>query len=565
MSFDGVFVHSLVHELNELLKGGRINRIFQPFSQELHLVIRSNRQNHRLASSIHPVYYQMHLTKDQPANPAKAPLFAMILRKHIENSQILNIRQIENDRLIEFELSGRDELGDDKSYLLMFELMGRHSNIVLVDQPTMTIIDCIKHVPPFQNSYRTLLPGAPYQLPPRRPDQVNLWKMTQTERSQWVKEHPDLIDPSYRSQMIQGLSRTSNDLMTHWMEFDDLSIEEAVEKLLTKATHPSPTLIADSDRMAYYFTDLPYLDGKRQSFPNLSELVETFYKQKILTDRIQQITGSLTQRLEHIIQRNQRKLKHLAKDRIKAQQADRYQLYGELIQAYMHQIHKGDTQAEVINYYDNQPITIPLNPQKTPIENSQQYFKRYTKYRDSLNYIDKQTQLTMDETDYLETILLQIEQADLDDIESIKDELHQQGYRLNKQKQNQKRQTKPSKPRQFETSDGVRILVGRNNSQNDQLSMKQANKNYWWLHAKDIPGAHVIVESTEPSDDTLDMAALIAAFYSKARDSANVPVDVVQVKHLRKPNGARPGFVIYEGQQTLFATPDEQIVQSLQI
>lgn len=563
MSFDGFFVHSLVNELKELLKKGRINRIFQPFSQELHLVIRSNRKNYRLASSIHPVYYQMHLTDDQPTNPAKAPLFAMILRKHIENSQILKIRQVENDRIIEFELSGLDELGDAKSYLLIFELMGRHSNIILVDQPTMTIIDCIKHVPPYQNSYRTLLPGASYQLPPFRENQVNLFNLTSKERTDWIKSHPDVLDPSYRSQVIQGLSRASNQLLTYWIEEEDLTIEEALERFIKKAKSPTPTLIKNEKDMAFYFTDLEYIEGTRQTFTSLNELMSVFYKQKILTDRINQMTGSLIQRLEHIIKRNKRKLKHLAKDRIRAQQADRYQLYGELIQAYLYDINKGDTEATVINYYTNEPVTIPLNPQQSAVENSQRYFKRYTKYRDSLKFIDHQTQLAMDENDYLENILLQIEQADMEDIESIKEELKQQGY-LKKQRRSSKRHSKPSKPRLFITPDNTRILVGRNNTQNDQLSMKQANKNYWWMHAKDIPGAHVIIEHDNPSVDTLDYAAMIAAFYSKARDSANVPVDLVQVRHLRKPNGARPGFVIYEGQQTLFSTPKENVIQSIQ-
>ncbi|MGX7348961.1 Rqc2 family fibronectin-binding protein [Dolosicoccus paucivorans] len=564
MSFDGFFVHSLVNELKESLENGRINRVFQPFSQELHLVIRSNRKNYRLASSIHPVYYQMHLTDEQPTNPAKAPLFAMILRKHIENSQILKIRQIQNDRIIEFELSGRDELGDAKSYLLIFELMGRHSNIILVDQPTMTIIDCIKHVPPYQNSYRTLLPGANYQLPPLRENQVNLFELTKKERAEWIKNHPDLLDPSYRGQAVQGLSRASNQLITYWIEHDKLTIEDALERFIEKASSPTPTLIKSKQDMAFYFTDLEYIKGERRIFNSLSELISTFYKQKILTDRISQMTGSLIQRLEHIIKRNKRKLKHLAKDRIRAQQADRYQLYGELIQAYLYDIHKGDIEATVINYYTNEPVTIPLNPQQSAVENSQRYFKRYTKYRDSLKFIDHQTRLAMDENDYLENILLQIEQADMDDIESIKEELNQQGY-LKKQKRSSKRHSRPSKPRLFITPDNTRILVGRNNTQNDQLSMKQANKNYWWMHAKDIPGAHVIIEHDDPSADTLDYAAIIAAFYSKARDSANVPVDLVQVKHLRKPNGARPGFVIYEGQQTLFATPKEETIQSLQV
>lgn len=566
MSFDGFYTHKITEELTSKLKNGRIHKIYQPFEQELQFVIRSNRTNYRLEASIHPMYYRMHLTDEKSNNPQQAPMFCMLLRKHLENATVLDIRQFENDRIITFELSGRDELGDLQSYLLIFELMGRHSNIILVNPVTKKIIDCIKHIPPSMNSFRSLQPGAEYILPPKNETQKNIFELNNTELDTFATEHQELLAAGKASKVIQGMSALASKQISAWISDNNLSSSQALSKYLEELKSGQPVIFRSDNQMKFYAMDLPYLNGERDYFPTLSASLDLFYNQKVRLDRVKQLSGDLIQRLKQVIEKNYHKLDNLQKDRLIAEDADIYRLKGELINAFSYQIEKGQSSTIVQNYYkNNEPYTIELNPRKTPSENSQAYFKRYTKYRDSLRYIEKQEKLATEEIEYLESVLVQLDQAEIEDIEDIKTELVREGYGGKRNKTIKKRAKSKSKPRQYKSSDGVIMYVGRNNQQNDELSMRKASKNHWWLHTKDIPGAHVIVESDKPSDQTMTEAAEIAAYYSKSQNSANVPVDTVQVKHLRKPNGAKPGYVIYEGQNTLYVTPKADKIESLEL
>lgn len=566
MSFDGFYTHKITEELTSKLKNGRIHKIYQPFEQELQFVIRSNRTNYRMDASIHPTYYRLHLTEEKSNNPQQAPMFCMLLRKHLENATVLDIRQYENDRIITFELSGRDELGDLQSYLLIFELMGRHSNIILVNPVTNKIIDCIKHIPPSMNSFRSLQPGAEYILPPKNENQENILQLSEAQLNEFATENQELLATGKASKVIQGMSGLASKQITAWINDDQLTAYQALEKYLHELKTGQPVIFRTDNQMKFYAMDLPYLKGERDYYESLSRSLDVFYNQKVRLDRVKQLSGDLIQRIKQIIEKNYHKLENLEKDRQVAQDADTYRLKGELINAFSYQIEKGQASTVVPNYYDNnEPYTIELNPRKTPSENSQAYFKRYTKYRDSLRFIEKQEKLALQEIEYLDSVLVQLEQAEIEDIEDIKAELIREGYGGKRNKSDKKRAKSKSKPRRFQSSDGVMIYVGRNNQQNDELSMRKASKNHWWLHTKDIPGAHVIVESDKPSDQTMTEAAEIAAYYSKSQNSANVPVDTVQVKHLRKPNGAKPGYVIYEGQNTLFVTPVEKKISELKI
>ena len=566
MSFDGFFTHALVAELREQLLNGRIHKIYQPFEQELQFVVRANRKNQRLAASIHPTYYRLLLTEERPSNPTHAPMFCMLLRKHLENASILDIRQIENDRIIEFELSGRDELGDLQTYLLIFELMGRHSNIILVNTRTQTIIDCIKHVSPAFNSYRSLQPGAAYIRPPKNPNQQNIMTMNPDDLKTWVNIHSEDLASGQAHRIVQGLSKMLAESIQFLIHEENKTELEAVQFILERVKSPQPTLFENKDSIKFYAFDLPDLVGKRKNIASLSALLELFFHQKVHLDRVKQLSGDMIQKIKHIIDRNNVKLTKLAKEKSIAAAADNYRIKGELLNAYAYQLDKGMTEAQLENYYDNNSLlSVELDPRKTPIENSQQYFKKYTKYRDSLKYINQQEALALEENDYLDGVLVQLSQADIEDVETIKQELTDEGYVSQKKGSVKKRAKSKSKPRRFRSSDGVIIYVGRNNQQNDELSMRKAAKNHWWFHTKDIPGAHVIVETDKPSDQTKQEAAEIAAYYSKFQQSANVPVDTVQVKQLHKPNGAKPGFVIYEGQQTLFVTPVESKITEMVI
>ena len=564
MSFDGFLTHALVKGLGAHLIGGKVAKIYQPFEQELQLVVRSQRQNFRLLISIHPQYYRLHLTDERPSNPEHAPMFCMLLRKHLEQAVLLDIQQVENDRILELHFTGRDELGDSQVYRLIIELMGRHSNVILVNGQDR-IIDCLKHVPMALNSYRLLQPGADYRRPPQDEHQVNLFKLSQAERTELAEHLASATSPGQVQARIQGLGRLASQSFL-------AQVQEGAswDKLLAdfcQTVDAGGAYFLEADKPDFYMTPLPAVAGQWIAHETLSGLIAFYYAERVRLDRIKQMTGDLNQRLQYLIDRNQLKLANLDQDQAVASQSESYRIKGELLSAYAYQIQKGQTQVALPNYYDNdQVIEIELDPRKTAIENSQAYFKRYTKYRDALKHIALQRQLAQEEIAYLESVQVQLSRADLQDVAQIRLELAEQGYLSAKQQNLKKRrQEKGLGPRLYQASDGTRILVGRNNLQNDQLSLKQANKNFWWLHAKNIPGSHVIIESDQPSDTTLTEAAILAAFYSKFQQSANVPVDYLQVKHLRKPNGAKPGYVIYEGQKTLSVTPSLEAVEAMEI
>lgn len=552
MSFDGFFTHALVEELKNQFVGSKVMKIYQPFEQELQIVLRANRQNRRLAFSIHPQYYRLHETVEKPNNPEHAPMFCMLMRKHLENAIILDIRQVDNDRIVEFDLTGRDELGDAQIYRLIIELMGRHSNLLLVNGKGV-IIDCMKHVNLSQNAYRSLQPGGMYLRPPVRQEQVNIWQ----------EAIPSDLNIHQLGQAIQGMGAFASQAIRDEVERGN-ELKDVLENFKQAVQQGPATLYhLENQRYAFYCCSLPIHTAKQQTFTTLSKLVSDYYQEKVRIDRIKQMTGDLSRHLKQLIDRHQQKLAKLQGDRQIAEAADEYRVKGELLTAYSYQVAKGATSISLPNYYaDEQLLVIELNPRKTAIENSQHYFKQYMKYREALQYIETQEQQAMEALHYLETVLMQLEHADLEDVEPIKQELMEQGYSSKKQQSLKKRaKIKGNAPREFQATDGTKIYVGRNNQQNDELSLKQAAKDYWWFHAKNIPGSHVIVASSQLTDQTRTEAAEIAAYYSKFQHSANVPVDMIQVKHLRKPNGAKPGFVVYEGQTTLFVTPDSNKIQ----
>ena len=488
----------------------------------------------------------------------------MLLRKHLEQAVLLDIQQVENDRILELHFTGRDELGDSQVYRLIIELMGRHSNVILVNGQDR-IIDCLKHVPMALNSYRLLQPGADYRRPPQDEHQVNLFKLSQAERTELAEHLASATSPGQVQARIQGLGRLASQSFLAQVQKG-----ASWDKLLAdfcQAVDAGGAYFLEADKPDFYMTPLPAVAGQWIAHETLSGLIAFYYAERVRLDRIKQMTGDLNQRLQYLIDRNQLKLANLDQDQAVASESESYRIKGELLSAYAYQIQKGQTQVALPNYYDNnQVIEIELDPRKTAIENSQAYFKRYTKYRDALKHIALQRQLAQEEIAYLESVQVQLSRADLQDVAQIRLELAEQGYLSAKQQNLKKRrQEKGLGPRLYQASDGTRILVGRNNLQNDQLSLKQANKNFWWLHAKNIPGSHVIIESDQPSDTTLTEAAMLAAYYSKFQQSANVPVDYLQVKHLRKPNGAKPGYVIYEGQKTLSVTPSSEAVEAMEI
>ncbi|MTD39020.1 DUF814 domain-containing protein [Erwinia sp. CPCC 100877] len=562
MSFDGVFTHKMVSELSDTLVSGRISKIHQPYENEIILVIRSKGKNHKLLLSAHPSYARIQLTEIAYTNPDTPPNFVMMLRKFLEGAILEQILQVENDRVVHFHFTKRDELGDLQNIILVVELMGRHSTIVLLNKENNKILDAIKHVGSSQNSYRSLLPGVTYLEPPHQ-EQLNPFHASK-EKVFALLSQADELNGKYLQTQFQGLGKDTADELAFRLnerQNEKMQIWTAFwTDILTKAV-PTLTETAKKD----YFTPLPFqsLDGRQRFFDTFSQLLDAFYGGKAEKDRVKQQGGELIRKIEKELKRNQSKVIKLKQTLADTELAENFRRDGELLTTFMAQVPKGATAVELPNYYDeDRLLTIKLNPALTPNQNAQKYFQKYQKLKNAVKVVKIQIEQATQEINYLESVLSQLEIAGPMDIETIREELLTQGY-VKKRSAKKQKQPKKSQPDEFQATDGTLILVGRNNLQNDQLTLKTARKTDIWLHAKDIPGSHVIIKNSEPSEDTLLEAAKLAAYYSKYRMSAQVPVDYVQVKHVHKPNGAKPGYVIYEKQKTLFVTPDEALVQSL--
>ena len=550
MSFDGMFTHALIKELNTTFAGGRIHKIQQPYEMELVLTIRANRKNHKLLISAHPSFGRIQVTEQAYNNPETPPNFTMVLRKYVEGNIIDSIEQYDNDRIIIFNLTRRDELGDASQQQLIVEIMGRHSNIFLLDKDKK-IIDAIKHVPMYQNTFRTILPGATYQLPPIQ-NQVNPFKVGENFESD-----KSLMTAKFLQSQLMGLGRDSAIELASLIEKDSRKPYQVIQDFCADFENPNPTLVVQDDKQ--HFLVFPYttISGEESHYDDLSALLTAYYAKKSKHDYVRQVGNAIIQVVEKNLTHQHKRLANLNQDMEKSSKADTFQLKGELLTTFLYQIEKGQTEVTLANYYDNdQPITISLDPALTPSQNAQKYYHKYNKLRNAINHIEKQKVVAEAEIQYLESIQTQLNFAEPNELADIRDELIDQGY-LKKQKQDKKKRSNngSAKPREYKTVEGNRILVGRNNKQNDQLTMRQANKNHFWFHTKDIPGSHVILETDEPSEAEIIQAAELAAAFSKYSQSNNVPVDYTQVKHVKKPNGSKPGFVNYFEQKTIFVTP----------
>lgn len=560
MSFDGLFTHAMVRELSETLAGGRIMKIHQPYPNEIFLVIRNNRTNYPVLLSAHPSFARAQISRIKYANPQTAPNFAMMLRKHLEGAQLLRVEQVANDRMIKFTTSGRNELGDEEKTSLILEMMGRHSNLFLIDEPTQRILDLIKHVPADQNRVRTLMPGGTYVMPPKQ-DVINPYESLDG-LANLILDNPDVNDLAKGIQTtFQGFARDSAQELAAVLQQSGDAMKLA-QNWFDRFDQPEPRLI--STEKGVNFTPFEWLtvQGNVLTYPTLSEMLDAYFAEKSERDRVQQQAAIVLRVVRNELKKNKTKIKKQQAELDAADNADEFKVKGELLTTYMHQVERGMTEIELPNYYDdNKPLKIALSNQIGPSQNAQKYFTKYNKLKTSVKYLNEQIAMAQEEVDYFENLLAQIDIASPKDIEEIRQELIQEGYMRVQSKKKQKPQV--SQPEKFYATDGTLIEVGKNNLQNERLSMKTAAKSDIWLHTKDIPGSHVIIHDANPSDDTLLEGAMLAAYFSKARDSANVPVDYLPVRRLRKPNGSKPGFVIFEGQTTMAVTPDFALVQRL--
>ena len=557
MTFDGLFTHAMIHELNQTLQNGRVTKISQPYPNEVILTIRANRTNYPVLLSANPRYARFQITQIPYTNPAVPTNFTMMLRKYLEGAKLLKIKQLDNDRVVYFEFLTRNELGDKLPLLLSAEIMGRYSNVILINQSTNKIIDTIKHVGMDQNRYRTLLPGATYRQPPTQ-NKENPFEQDSNTFEELIQKYPNrevLADNLLKQ--YQGISRDNALALADKLHSSN-NFVQAFNDFLAMTEDPIPTMNGNSFSI---FTDNP----NDKKFTTLSEMLDVFYHTKANRDRVQQQGGQLLHVIRKNLQRNKKKLKKLSNELKATENADEYRIKGEVLTTYLYQIKRGMTKITLPNFYDNnKEITISLSNQLSPSQNAQKYFKKYQKLKNAVTFVNEQIELTKKEVAYLEEIQTQIELATPADLNDIKTELQQEGYiKKKQQKSKHSSRVKINKPESFIASDGTEILVGKNNLQNEKLTLHTAKKTDIWLHAKNIPGSHVIIKSNNPSDETLFEAAMLAAYFSKFRSSANVPIDYVQVKNIRKPNGSKPGFVIYEGQKTLTVTPTEDFVLEL--
>ncbi|WP_243289929.1 NFACT RNA binding domain-containing protein [Bacillus sp. FJAT-47783] len=564
MSFDGIFTYCMKNELKEALLGGRVSKIYQPFKNELVLQIRANGQNHRVLLSVHPSYARVHLTNETYENPAEPPMFCMLLRKHLEGSIVENIEQPGMERIIMFEFKTRNELGDLSYKQLIIEIMGRHSNIVLIDKERNMIFDSIKHLSPAMNRHRTVLPGHPYVFPPKQ-DKVNPFEADE----ETILKKLDFNQGKLVDQLVASFAGISPLLGQEIVFKAGLANRNTLPKAFMEVIKAiqskkiSPSIVFGEQKEVFYLFPLSHVKGERKTYESLSELLDRFYYGKAERDRVKQQGHDLERFILNERKKNANKVKKLKKTLMNAEKADEYKLLGELLTANMFIVQKGDKEIDVINYYDEQngTVKIPLDPMKTPSENAQSYFQKYQKAKNSIDIVQEQIHKAEEEVDYFDRLIQQLETAAPKDLEEIRDELAEGGYLKRKGKGTLKRK-KQGKP-ELETyvaSDGTEIIVGKNNKQNEYLTNKLARRDEIWLHTKDIPGSHVVIRSENPSEETIFDAAHLAAYFSKARQSSSVPVDFTKIRHVKKPSGSKPGFVTYEGQQTVYVTPDEEKV-----
>lgn len=555
MPFDGIVTRAITKELKEQLTKGRIDKIYQPTDTELLLTIRNKRTNFPLLISIHPSYARFHLTKKNFQNPEQPPMFCMALRKHLANARIDEIDQQAMERVVIFNLISRDEIGDSINLQLIIEIMGKHSNVVLLTKETNQIINCMKHVPPYLNRYRTLLPGATYKLPPPQ-NKLN----PLTAKAKDVIRRLDFNAGKLERQIVQTLEGFSPFIAKELAHRSHLGSMETYEKQYKKmqfqlCNHEYIPSIYKNKRKDFHVLPIHYLN-KVKSFSSTNELIDYFYENKAERDRIHQQVHQLKRFLQNELKKNERKLDIHYRTLQQAKEAEKYKKYGELLTANMYAAEKGMSSIEVIDYYDEDQgkITIPLQTDQTPSENAQRFFTRYRKLVTAEKRAKLEKRKTIAEIEYLEGVLHQLDQARFEDLEDIRTELQEEGYQKQRKSQRRRKRKKPQ-PEQFISSDGTYIYVGRNNKQNEYVTHRLADKEDIWLHTLDIPGSHVIIKSSEPSIQTLEEAAQLAAYFSKAQQSDSVPVDYTKVKYVRKPRGAKPGFVTYSEEKTLFVTP----------
>lgn len=565
MAFDGITIAGITKELNQLLTGGRIYKIAQPESDELLLTVKNNGSQYRLLLSADASLPLVYLTDKNKQSPMTAPGFCMLLRKHLQNARILDITQPGLERIIRIRLEHLNEMGDLYQKTLVIEIMGKHSNIIFCNENT--IIDSIKHISGIVSSVREVLPGREYFIPQTQSKQEPL---------AFLEETPDAGRQDFKEKLLSMPMPLYKALYCAYTGFSPVMAQEicfragldgdipagsqtpeALERLydtflaLLKQIASGdfqPNIIYEK-KTPIEFAALPltlYADKDAVSFDSVSEVLEHYYEEKNTLTRIRQKSADLRKIVQTALERNIKKYDLQLRQMKDTEKREKYRIYGELLNTYGYGAEPGARSLEALNYYTDEMITIPLDDTLTPSENAKKYFDKYGKMKRTFEALSELTIEVKAEIEHLESIAAALDIAlQEEDLVQIKEELIESGYI--RRKGGGKKIKVTSRPFHYLSSDGFHMYVGKNNYQNDELTFKLASGNDWWFHAKGIAGSHVIVrtEGKELPDRTFEEAARLAAWYSKGREQEKVEIDYLQKKNVKKPNGAKPGFVVY--------------------
>ena len=582
MALDGYFLSKLKDELCQRAVGAKIDKVQQPSKDEILLTLRHRSGSEKLLICVRADAPRVHFTAQNAQNPTTPPMFCMLLRKYLTGAKITAVRQIGLDRLLFFDLDATTEIGDKTTLQLCVETMGTYSNLILIAADGK-IIDAAKRIDFAASSVRQILPGLAYTLPQQQ-GKLNL----ETEPAEAVAEaiaaKGNKLLSSAALQTVQGISPvvareiayrcTGSDETVSAMTNTQKSNLTAVLRQMQAALHQDPTcyLVLDETGAPKELVSLhPYqYDGvfACKRYDSASALLDDFYRERDRATRLSQRGHELFKTLHTLTERTTRRLTAQKEELRQSADRDKFKLWGELITANLHALQKGSSTYTVENYYDNMaPVSICVDPALDPLQNANRFYKEYRKAKTAEEVLTERIQQGETELQYFDTVLDALSRADTEqELFAIRLELSEGGYLRKKSGKKQPRQ-KPLPPIECRSGDGYRILIGRNNAQNDQLSLKTANKRDWWFHTQQSPGSHVILETVdgEASDQAMEEAAMLAAYFSKAKESSLVPVDYTRVKQLKKPVGAKPGKVIYHEYYTMIVTPDKEKCEAMRV